>query len=349
MTTETSHKISKGTVDKMGNVLRNEPQNEEALDVLDAWRTMHAEPLQKAVAVIAEHCKGSTVKVSSRLKRAVSIIEKLKRQPEMKLSRMQDIAGVRVVSSADSLSMGWLSALSVIRDYDYNNKPKTSGYSAYHIILNLKEDCYKDFQIELQIRTYWQHIWAMAVETVGMFYGEALKASQGSEDWLDFFKLASAALSHIEYRSIIEEYSNKDIEYVRNELRDWGVNKTFFSKLSAIKEVGALSVAARKSDGGEWTPEKIYDYCLLELNIKKSENKIHGFMSHQLETAMAMYAAKEQTPACLRGDVQVVLVSTQRFQDLRQAYPSYFLDVGEFVQVLKEFCGERGKELEVRS
>ena len=86
------------------------------------------------------------------------------------------------------------------------------------------------------------------------------------------------------------------------------------------------------------TPDKKYDYWLLELNIKKAENRIYGFGANQMETATAMYAAKEQTRACLRGDVQVVLVSTQRFKDLRQAYPSYFLDVAEFIRVLNEFC-----------
>jgi hypothetical protein len=327
MATGTYRKISKGIVDKMGNLLRSEPQNEEALEILDTWRTMHAEPLQKVVAVVGEFYGESTTSLSSRLKRSVSMIEKLKRQPDMKLSRMQDIAGVRLVNTA-GFNTGLLSAFNVIREYDYNNQPKASGYSAHHIVMNLKEGCYKDFQIELQIRTHLQHLWAMAVETAGMFYGEALKASQGNEDWLEFFKLASAALSHIENRSVVGIYEDKNVEDIQNELRDWGVKKTFFSKLSAIKEVG------------EMTPEKKYDYWLLELNIKKSENRIYGFVSNQLETATAMYAAKERTPACLRGDVQVVLVSTQRFKDLRQAYPSYFLDVAEFVQVMNDFCGQ---------
>jgi len=313
----------------MGNLLRSDPQNEEALSVLDTWRTMHAEPLKKAVAAIAEHSVAaaglSSQLLSSRLKRSVSIIEKLKRQPEMKLSRMQDIAGVRVVNP-DDYSIRLLLTFRIIREYNYHSRPKDSGYSAHHVVLNFIEDCYKDFQIELQVRTHLQHLWAMAVETVGMFYGEALKASQGNEDWLEFFKLASAALSHIENRSVVKIYENRNIEEIRQELRDWGIKKTFFSKLSAIKEVG------------EMAPTKKYDYWLLELNIKKSENRIYGFGPHQLETAAAMYAAKEQTPACLRGDVQVVLVSTQRFKDLRGAYPSYFLDVAEFVQVLKDFC-----------
>ena len=316
-------KISKGLVDKAGNVLRSEPQNEEALEVLDTWRTMHAEPLQKTVMAVSELYDQLTTSVSSRLKRSISIIEKLKRQPEMKLSRMQDIAGVRLVN-ADDFNKTLLLTFNIIREYDYNSKPKTSGYSAHHVVLNLKED--KDFQIELQFRTHWQHLWAMAVETVGMFYGEALKASQGNEDWLEFFKQASAALSHIENRFVVGEYRDKSMEDIRDELREWGMKKTFFSKLMAIKEVG------------EWTPVKKYDYWLLELDIRKAENRIYGFASNQLETATAMYAAKEQTPACLRGDVQVVLVSTQHFKDLRQAYPSYFLDVAEFVRVLKDFC-----------
>ena len=123
-----------------------------------------------------------------------------------------------------------------------------------------------------------------------------------------------------------EEYEGRNIKDIRSELKEWGSEKTFFSKLAAIKEVG------------EWGPAKKYDYWLLELNIKKSENRIYGFASNQWETATAMYAAKEQTPACLRGDVQVVLVSTQRFKDLRQAYPSYFLDVAEFIRILEDFC-----------
>jgi hypothetical protein len=48
-----------------------------------------------------------------------------------------------------------------------------------------------------------------------------------------------------------------------------------------------------------------------------------------------MYAAKEQTPACRRGDVQVVLVSTRCFKDVREAYPSYFRDVAEFMNMIK--------------
>ena len=318
--------ISKGAVDRAGDVLRKEPQDEDALDLLAAWRALHASPLQKAVDTLNKHCYLLSINRSSRLKRAVSIIDKLKRQPEMRLSRMQDIAGVRLVAATEDFGLDASSVFDVIREYDYNREPKPSGYSAHHAVLNLREDSYKDFQIELQLRTYHQHLWAMAVETAGMFYGEALKASQGSESWLTFFKIASAAFSHIENRPVITEYKNMSRTDLRNELSVWGTEKTFFSKLSAIKNVG------------KWATERAYAYWLLELDIKKDQSKVYGFNTEQLDTAMTMYAAKEQTPACLRGDRHVVLVSTQLFKDLRQAYPSYFLDVEDFVRILGYFC-----------
>ncbi|MCL2743106.1 MAG: hypothetical protein FWE67_04575 [Planctomycetaceae bacterium] len=320
--------VSKKSVNKAGEVLRNEPRNEAALEVLDVWRTMHAEPLQKTAGTVLELCPPDTFNgIASRLKRSISIIEKLKREPAMKLFRMLDIAGVRlVINDGTEFNTKQLSVFNVIREYDYNNEPKVSGYSAYHIVLECKEEKFRNFQIELQIRTCGQHLWAMAVETVGMFYGEALKASQGNQDWLDFFRLASAAVSRINNRKVIKDYSDKGTEEIRNELKTLGMKKTFFSKLEAIKE-------ARE----KFSYDK-YDYWLLELDIKKSENRIYGFVSGQLETAAAMYKAIEQTPNCLRGDTQVVLVSTKRFKDLRRAYPSYFLDVAEFTQMLKEFC-----------
>jgi hypothetical protein len=37
----------------------------------------------------------------------------------------------------------------------------------------------------------------------------------------------------------------------------------------------------------------------------------------------------------MRGDVNVVLVSAQGFHDIREAYPSYFLDIEDFVSLIR--------------
>lgn len=331
-------RFSKKAVNRAGDILVDDPINEEALEVLDYWRELHADMFGR------EHdFRLPFGTVATRIKRTVSIVEKLRRYPSMKLSRMQDIAGMRVVVDVSTQTSAKLFQGSVAEfqnifrsdacmeksSDDYIRTPKTSGYRAVHLIYehgNETRPVYNGLLFEIQFRTKLQHLWAMAVETVGMFYGQALKASRGDQDWLDFFRLASAAFSHIERAPVVAALADKSFEQIRSDLRRDGNEKTFFSKLAAIKEVD------------ETYSSEEYDYWLLELNIKKGENKIFGFKSDQIETAHEMYSAKEQTPACQRGDVQVVLVSTQSFKDLREAYPSYFLDVAEFTKTIKNIC-----------
>ena len=56
-----------------------------------------------------------------------------------------------------------------------------------------KVDTYnKNMLIEIQYRTHLQHIWATALETMGLFTKQALKAGQGDEHIKRFFVLASS-------------------------------------------------------------------------------------------------------------------------------------------------------------
>ena len=327
--------FSKTAINRAGETLIHDPHDEGALEVLEYWRGLQADVLEDGRNAKDKFSVGwIIVNVSARLKRTVSIIEKLKRYPSMKLSRMQDIAGMRFVvdfaqtpTTASGVFQAYIEVfqkhflLSFINKSvdDYVKSPKPSGYRAVHLVYQNDSGHF----LEIQFRTKLQHLWAMAVETVGMFYGQALKASQGDQDWLDFFRLTSAAISHVEQGPVVAVHAKKNVETIRAELKRAGTEKSFFSKLAAIKEVDEKFSAEE------------YDYWLLELNIKRGENTIYGFTSNQVQTAQEMYAAKEQTPACRRGDVQVVLVSTRSFKDLRGAYPSYFLDVTDFMNMIK--------------
>ena len=122
---------------------------------------------------------------------------------------------------------------------------------------------------------------------------------------------------------MIEEYRNTTMEELRHLLHKQGHDQSFFSKLTAIR-----SIHERDSLGD-------YAYWLLDLDLKKETCDVHGFTADQIDTAHEMYAAKEQTPACLRGDKQIVLVSTSSFKDLRWNYPSYFLDVADFLEMIR--------------
>ena len=329
--------FSKTAVNRAGETLIDDPQNENALEALEYWRGLHTQKWEINQETKDWHFASSTVVTTSfRIKRTISIIEKLKRYPSMKLARMQDIAGMRFVfdfiQTPHSVSDVFQESVEMFREHlsllfvnktidNYVKSPKPSGYRGIHLVYQNEFDLF----LEIQFRTKLQHLWAMAVETVGMFYGESLKASQGDQGWLDFFRLASAAISHVEKSPVVAAYAEKNFKTIREKLKWEGTEKSFFSKLTAIKEIDEKFSAEE------------YDYWLLELNIKRRENTIYGFMSNQLQTAQEMYAAKEQTPACRRGDVQVVLVSTRSFRDLREAYPSYFLDVADFMNMIKDF------------
>src|SRR5690606_27307562 len=79
------------------------------------------------------------------------------------------------------------------KEFDYINDPKLDGYRSHHIVFcfNAKGDRaeYDGRRIELQIRTQLQHAWATAVEAVGLFRDEDMKAGEGDENWLRLFKL----------------------------------------------------------------------------------------------------------------------------------------------------------------
>ena len=70
---------------------------------------------------------------------------------------------------------------------------------------------------------------------------------------------------------------------------------------------------------------------------------IKGFDATQTEDATNEYAQEEQS--AVESKKAVVLVSVDNIKNLREAYPSYFLDTSEFIDVLekiRENCVKRG-------
>jgi hypothetical protein len=106
---------SNSQIDKAGRFISSAQLNtsgpdehllNDAFAVLSDWRTLHAYPLNAVAATLRRRCNAVAKEtlVAQRLKRFVSIREKLLKRPEMALARMQDIAGCRaVVPSIDEV------------------------------------------------------------------------------------------------------------------------------------------------------------------------------------------------------------------------------------------------------
>jgi putative GTP pyrophosphokinase len=178
---------SKSKIKKAGEILKtcspDHPDYKWALDLADKWRACHAYPIntfQSTLRLKLKKYSKNTI-VAQRLKRMPTIIDKLKRfHPNMQLTTMQDIGGIRAVlgsinevyTLADEYRKSSLFAHKLINEHDYIQNPRDEdGYRSLHLIyqyVNKKNPDYDGLKLELQIRTKLQHTWATAVETMNI-------------------------------------------------------------------------------------------------------------------------------------------------------------------------------------
>lgn len=328
-------KYTKSEINKAGKIIADSSstpkEREEALIILNNWRAAHAYPLQVICSNLRQ--KNPDAIVVQRLKRLESITGKIQRFPEMQLYKMQDLGGCRVI--VDTIEQVY-SAIKkykssrirhiLKREYDYIANPKKSGYRSYHMVYQFhsdSKDTYnKNMFIEIQFRTKLQHMWATAVEMMGIYTKSNLKSSQGDQDILRFFTLVSSLFAIEEKMPICPNTSDFADELI-SEI------KSLDKKNNIISTLSGLNVSIKHAS-------KIYNqkdknlYYILLLNYEEMTVTVKPFKSSNLETATKLYERIEQG-----SDLNVVLVSASSFETLRLAYPNYFADISYFVQKLR--------------
>ena len=321
-------------------------QENECRQIIDNWRAAHAFPMNTfAVNLKRQVRDNQNAIVAQRLKRLDTIVGKLSRFPKMELYRMQDVGGCRVIlNSIDEVySLRKRIQDSRIRHEEHNSKDyiaipnPSTGYRGLHVIYRYKSDKKSDYnglQIEIQIRTKLQHLWATAVETVGVFTQNGLKFNQGSERWLRFFKVASALFSVEEKSAIVEGVSNNPSE-ITQEL------KGIIDELGVYDKFLTIGLAAREF--GRVSHGKTAGYYLLVLDIDKMVLAIKAFtgVEKSLEEATAAYNRIEAEKGS--RSIDAVLVSAQSFDLLAAAYPNYFADITEFSSTLRRLVDKYSK------
>ena len=138
--------FSKRQVARAGDILRDTSSSREdrnwAMSVLSNWRGIHSYPINTFQATLRDKLRNmdNDALVAQRLKRAPSIISKLQRFPGMKLSRMQDIGGLRAVVSdlekVFDLKENYKNSRfqhELVGEKDYIKSPKETGYRGIHL------------------------------------------------------------------------------------------------------------------------------------------------------------------------------------------------------------------------
>lgn len=347
---------SKGEIDRAGLLIRQlyassaEPISElnpdnidEALKIINNWRSAHSYPLLAVKTTLRKRARKIDPKclIAQRLKRLPSIGLKLQHNPHMKLSQMQDIGGCRAVLRSVSELRRLIRVYQVskiknprtgrpiaVEQYDYIQYPKDDGYRSYHSIFKYqtKYKDLKDFEgqrIEIQMRSQLQHAWATAVETVQTFSGQALKSriKAAEPEWLRFFVLMGSVIAMREKSPLVPNTPEKPKE-LADEIRELALRLNVENLLLAWGGAVQRIVAVSRNS----------DFFLLELDPEKKSTAITGYRADELARASEAYLKLEKE----RPNVQAVLVAVDSIEALRAAYPNYYLDTSQFLEVMRQ-------------
>jgi hypothetical protein len=337
---------SKGEIDRSGAILIPWWTNPEArLDdplwqaykVIENWRTSHGLPLNVVQAVLrgrAERVERNVI-VAQRLKRMSSVMNKLVREPKMKLSQMHDLGGCRAILSdvraVRALLEMYRGEPTLIKDeetsikcYDYIEDPKDDGYRGIHVVARYhprreSRAPWDGQRIEVQLRTKLQHAFATAVETVTTFTREPLKFGAGPAEWRRFFSLMGSALAIREGTPLVSGTPQNELELVA-ELGN--VAKELRVRQRLRKWAGAIRTLPRRNIAD-------FKWLLLVLDTEKNTIQVTGFADRR-------QASKEigKIEPSTRKNLDAVLVAVSSIKQLRAAYPNYYADTREFLNAL---------------
>ncbi|MFC1730771.1 RelA/SpoT domain-containing protein [candidate division KSB1 bacterium] len=334
-----SLKYSKKQINKAGEVLSGNADHEmsadEASEILENFRSIHIHPLLSFRMNLRRKVEkiSNDVLISQRMKRAPSIISKLKIQKKMNLSRMQDIGGLRAVMNdideiyklKDSIREGEKQVAfksTLAREDDYVIKPKESGYRSLHLVYKYEKnvDLDKQCRVEIQIRTKIQHAWATAIEVIGTYLRQPLKQSFGNKEILDLFKEISKVFMMLENNEIDQELFKKVSDKIK--------------EVKLVDLLQGFTVATQMSIEEDPRVKGRGKYFLISLNFDKRNLSVKRFTATKLDEANKEYSKLEKENR-KNKNFETVLVSVDDIKNLNKLYPNYFLDTSEFLSLIE--------------
>ncbi|VVA47442.1 GTP pyrophosphokinase YwaC [Serratia ficaria] len=329
---------TKTQVKKAGEAIRkNEGDINAAIDIIRDYRAAHLYPLTIIKNLIWKHSQKINTRavIARRLKRLPTIIDKLQRKTldgvnpnTMSVTRMSDIGGCRVIVDNknellllnDSLNRS-RTTHSTKRIRDYLTEPKPTGYRGIHRIYdcyqNEQSHAWKGFNIEVQLRTKLQHLWATTIEVVDLCEGKTLKTNpfEAEPKWSEFFYIMSEFLA--EEDGFIS-MDNKKKQAYKERLLTLNDAIGAYGKLASFK-----AVFSKKEIEEKYSKMSL---AVLVINDKERRVKFTFYPEKSKHIAIRHYNDAE-------GDMSnnVLLVQMDDIKNLKAAYPNYIIDTTEFL------------------
>ncbi len=335
----------KGAIDRAGDTvvewwMGETPQGpeyfpQEAFNICENWRSSHGLPLnafQSNLRMRAKRLKEEFI-VAQRMKRLPSVLNKLAREENMKLS--QDLGGCRAilpdVAAVDRLYGMYRGDAplddreSSLKCHDYIRHPKSDGYRGIHIVGRYQarvegREAWNGHRIEIQLRSRLQHAFATTVETVTTFVRQPLKFGGGPPEWRRFFSLMGSVLAIRELTPLVDGTPYDEGELVR-ELKEHVRDLKLYQRLKGWTDtIRSLRKQGTTAD---------FQWLLLVLDLKSNTISVRGF-PRRIEASREL----AKIEMAKNSDLDAVLVWVPDISELREAYPNYYADTREFISAL---------------
>lgn len=334
---------SRSRVNRAGERIREGTATAEDSFRVDEWRAAHRGVLNTFQAILRTRTRGTGIVVAQRHKRRATIEGKLRRYPAMQLSRMDDVAGCRLIFPDIDTLQSFRNTFHRARfhherkndidKYDYIKHPKATGYRGIHDVYSYDVNsesghALKGLMVEIQYRTRIQHAWATAVEVIGFITESQPKFQKGDDRYQSAMALASEILARTfeDSKGPYPQKNNSDL------VREFLAIDQDIGLLNMLRGLNAADTA-----------------------ISTKRNTILIFnMSGNLEIRTF-----QDAPQALRtlfelekeGAYQdIVLVKADTSDEVRFAFKNYFKDATDFIQLVEEGCEKlSGKRMIIQS
>jgi ppGpp synthetase/RelA/SpoT-type nucleotidyltranferase len=171
----------------IGERFRNYEEAANDRELIQEYRAFRCGDLQQLYDRMVEGLTDCSAILSCRIKRTDTIIRKLRREHAMDLVRMDDVLGFRIIVPSLTIQRQVVKQLQqkliVSRVRDYTTTVVPSGYRAVHLAVSQElqlpgAETSSRYPCEIQVRTYYQHLWSTMSES----FGEQVKEGGGSLD-----------------------------------------------------------------------------------------------------------------------------------------------------------------------
>lgn len=329
---------SKNLLDRAGDRIRNGTATDNDNSILENWRASHLYILNTFQATLrARRSKVANpeyITIAQRLKRRPTIIDKLKREPDMNLSRMHDIAGCRIIFPSIKELVEFRNAFHQSRakheitsnkdKYNYIQNPKNTGYRGIHDVYRYNVSStqgqkWNGQRIEIQYRTKAQHAWATAVEISDIINSTRIKFSDAGKDISDFFLFSSEVIARAleGQRGYLHD---KDDRQVLQEF------KRLENELKIIEKLRNVSTNEFHEFARSY---KLFILINHTSGSKQGQFEAEGFPSNT--KAIERYAQLEKLYS---DSADIVLVGSGQQESIKIAYTNYFSDASDFIRCI---------------